>query len=96
MKATNSLVSGESTVQDLALNVDRGRIPMWVIYDHPTDYPTEFVARLHFSTPRPEASGWMVRSPDVETMQREFARLGFLRLARHINDDPVIMETWLL
>lgn len=96
MKATTTLAGAESTVQDLAVNIDRGRNAMWVVYDHPLDYPNEYVARLHFMTPRPEASGWLVRSDDVELMRREFRRLGFVHLARHTHDDPVIMETWLL
>jgi hypothetical protein len=67
-------------------------LSIWVIYDHPSDYPDDFVARR-----------W-----EGETATRDIIlgkSLGMLRLAmrrkyltclpRYKDDDPVIVETWL-
>jgi hypothetical protein len=67
--------------------------PMWVVYDHPKDFPNCFVARLLFG---------LAAAPD--TLQAD--TLGELRgmiratgcaarLARMFNDDPCIVECWL-
>jgi hypothetical protein len=66
-------------------------IEIWVIYDHPLDYPHHFVVRR-----------WLNDVPDRECglfdSLRE-ARLhvprGLARLPRWENDDPKIVEVWL-
>jgi len=65
---------------------------MWVIYDHPRDYPREFVARK-----------WIGGSPTAEVVcahslgaLREMMRSkSLVRLERHKTDDPIIVESWL-
>lgn len=75
---------------------DRERIPMWVLYDHPRDVPTMYVARIHYSLPDPTPSVWALGSPDVEAMRAAFAALGFTKIPRNEGDDPKIMESWLI
>lgn len=72
---------------------------MWTVYDHPTDYPDGYFARLwevYAGEARPTGhtmSGfgdWGLR------MIRAFMRQqGFACLSRNEGDDPAILETWL-
>ncbi len=67
----------------------------WVIYDHPKDYPSCYVARrwemkLGENVPTNEA----YLSSSIETL-REVVGHGRVRFARAADDDPVIVETWL-
>jgi hypothetical protein len=69
---------------------------MWVIYDHPRDHPDLYVARPQYIdadgvTQFDEGLG----SPDLDKLREEMARRGLVCLARHPDDDPVILETWI-
>jgi hypothetical protein len=69
---------------------------MWVIYDHPSDYPQGFVARLWLITPECEQRTETLRQEgNLAAMREGFLRDGLSCLARHPEDDPVIVETWL-
>lgn len=68
---------------------------MWVIYDHPSDFPEHFVARR-----------WVGESPttdhvladSLEDVRTKVAtRFAFVpsMLPRFENDDPKIVEVWL-
>lgn len=67
--------------------------PMWVIYDHPTDYPDNVVVRLWYGeAPTMEVS---VHS-DVVGARAQCALNGAsMPLSRGANDDPKIVETWI-
>jgi hypothetical protein len=73
---------------------DRGSLPMWVIYEHPSDYPESFVVRrVHV------ASGKLIFEkapgqgrPCVLERRTERARGN---IGRQKGDDPVIREVWL-
>lgn len=72
----------------------QGVLPMWTIYDHPTDYPDGFIARLCLTLP----SLRMTRNVMVaETLVALRSRLplGLVCLARAPDDDKTIVETWL-
>lgn len=67
--------------------------PMWVIYDHPSDFPNDYVVRLCWG---------MFKEPDCAQFQtliaaREYANEngGCFCIPRDPDDDPVIVETWL-
>ena len=69
-------------------------LSMWVIYDHPKDFPDGFIARRHEATrtgPHP--------TDDIKTaaslLRRELASQGLTRLTRDPDDDPKIVEVWL-
>jgi len=67
-------------------------LPIWVIYDHPRDYPDHFVARLHVGeTPTEE----LMLSNNIEALRIQLEREGLVRLGRHMDDDAKIVETWL-
>jgi hypothetical protein len=68
-------------------------LDMWVIYEHPKDYPDKFVARL-----------WKITKVDVptgtfflgETQTEVEAKLppGLFWMPRHENDDACIIGVW--
>jgi len=69
---------------------------MWTIYDHPTDFPNEFVARRHEivrggSRPTSDA----MASHSLDLLRDELARRGLSCISRHPTDEPQIVETWL-
>jgi hypothetical protein len=71
-------------------------LPMWVVYDHPTDFPHEFVARCH----NVDAKGsyptdQVLTSMSLDLLRDELAARGLTPLNRMPGDDPKIVEVWL-
>ncbi|MCK1742157.1 hypothetical protein IVA80_15135 [Bradyrhizobium sp. 139] len=67
-------------------------IETWTIYDHPRDWPNHFVARrFEGETPTPE----VLYSTDLDQLRMALLGRGLVPFARHQQDDPVIVETWL-
>lgn len=71
-------------------------LEVWVIYDHPRDYPDKFVLRKQtvFGT------GEIVPNEKCHTANtleevRKFLPEGLCRLDRFAADDPAILETWI-
>lgn len=67
-------------------------LSIWVVYDHPRDFPDVFVAR-RFENERPTEN--ILIALDIDILRRQFATCGLVRLARADSDDPVIVETWI-
>lgn len=69
---------------------------LWVIYEHPKDYPDKFVVRgwniEHGGVNRPDKS---VLLADSLKEARELVPQGLFHLPRFKDDDPVIVETWI-
>jgi hypothetical protein len=70
----------------------------YVIYDHPKDFPNEYVCRRWIILPGeviPDEKFFMA-SKDLTTI-RDFLQInmGLACIPRHANDDPVILEIWL-
>lgn len=70
-------------------------ISMWVVYEHPRDYPDSFVVRRHDvvrgSTPRPTEE-YHVAASLVEA--RQHVPPGLYRQSRYEDDDQNIVEVW--
>jgi hypothetical protein len=70
-------------------------LALWTVYDHPSDFPDRFVARLSLIS----RTGTVVTNETVSaaTLAELRDRLppGLHRLDRDPSDDPVIVETWL-
>lgn len=66
-------------------------LPIWTIYDHPSDFPGAFVARLSILD-KPTA-----KTLKAGTLAEVRAQLpaGLTCLPRSTADDPVIVECWL-
>lgn len=70
-------------------------MPIWVIYDHPRDFPDKWVVRrqwveqgvIHF-----DKQAFLV---DTLEEARECIPPGLVRFLRSPDDDPVIVESWL-
>ena len=73
-------------------------ISVWAIYDHPKDYPDQYVAR-RWVVPResgdPVPTEEVVMSTDIEVIRFAMRSRGLHLLPRFENDDGAIMETWL-
>lgn len=65
---------------------------MWVVYDHPKDFPHCFVAR-RWSGETP--TGDVIVSPDLEQVRWVLEMRGLVCLKRMDDDVPQIVETWL-
>ena len=70
-------------------------LAMWTVYDHPTDYPDEFVARKFVV-----GCGTIDATPELltaDTLNELRAKLpiGFICTRRMPDDDPKIVEVWL-
>jgi hypothetical protein len=67
--------------------------PIWVIYDHPRDYPAHFVVRVAWGLMKDPIAQL---APDLETARRIAIDGGAsFCLGRDPNDDPVIAECWI-
>jgi len=74
----------------------QGWLSIWVIFKSPGDFPGEFVVReqrvvggvIYF------ARAIHARGATVEEV-RETLPAGVVRMERHPNDDPNILETWM-
>lgn len=67
-------------------------LPIWTVYENPTDYPGQFVARLWHGT---EPTGEMMLFEDLAAVRHAMLRKALYRLPRRPEDDPVIVETWI-
>lgn len=72
-------------------------LPMWVVYDRPSDYPEAVVLRLWETLPEPTATEHAIPlEPErLAEMREALADAGYIKLLRTEEDDPAIMETWL-
>ena len=72
-------------------------LPIWVVYDHPADFPDAFVARQHIATG--DGAGpttAYITGDDLDAIRRFLQQLlGLVKRDRQPDDDPVIVETWL-
>lgn len=71
----------------------------YVIYDHPTDYPDNFVVRRwivkpgqFFADPEPMALTYTLEAARIAI---EAMAPGLARIEPHPDDDPKIAEVWL-
>lgn len=69
-----------------------GLPPIWVVYDHPSDFPNNYVARCFIGE---EDTGNIMVCPSLERLQNELMRMGLTKLMPMPGDPPVIIETWL-
>jgi hypothetical protein len=70
-------------------------MPMWTVYDHPTDHPDSFCGAA--------ASGWRGRryhahklsTDNIETIRMVLRHAGLVPIERDPDDDAKIVETWI-
>ena len=75
---------------------DSEALSIWVIYDHPRDFPDIFVARRHIAYgPKAGPTTDAIGSDLLDALREEMERRGLVRMDRLPADDPVIIETWM-
>ena len=73
-----------------------GTLPMWAVYDHPTDYPDYYVARKWLcgnGNAEPQGTDEVLMDKDLDRLRAKLPP-GMYCLPRDAKDDPVIVETW--
>lgn len=70
-------------------------LSLWTIYDHPRDYPRDYVAREFLVEVEAVATANVLVSKDIDAIRDELYRRGFVRMERLAGDDPCIVETWI-
>lgn len=83
-------------VEAIAGPLDRERLPMWTIYDHPADHPDGFVGRVWYALPEPQALELSVKTATIEALRQLMIDAGYHNVGRQLEDDPSIVETWLI
>lgn len=81
----------------MADNSATGLLSMWTVYDHPTDYPDSFVARLHvIDAAGSRPTGSLIVADSLETIRYVLSfELNLTCLTRDPSDDKNIVEVWL-
>lgn len=70
-------------------------LEIWTVYDHPSDYPDAFVARLHLvHADAVEPTDLVVSAPTLPALRLKLPP-GLSCLTRDPTDDPCIVESWL-
>jgi hypothetical protein len=72
-------------------------LPMYVVYDHPQDFPRSYVVRRFLTAsgePRPDPLPALI-SGDLELIRQWLRERGLMVVPRFADDDPVILEVWL-
>jgi hypothetical protein len=76
---------------------DKAVLSIWIIYDHPSDFPDSFVARRWEIRDEGVPTAEVLRADHLWTLQRYLASRGLVPLSHSIlpEDDPVIVEVWI-
>lgn len=69
-----------------------GGLSIWVIYDHPKDYPNTYVAKCWIND---QLTDSVIVSTDLALIQDALEEIGLVKLMPSEGDDPCILETWL-
>jgi len=80
-----------------SLITDDKVLRIWTVYDHPTDYPDCYVARLHeVRVTGSQPTGSFMVCQDLEMLRSILCfEMHLTCLARSPEDEPQIVENWL-
>lgn len=70
---------------------------VWTIYDHPSDFPRNYVARMHivFSDMTSEPTYELMVCPYLDPIQQQLHNAGWTQFPRKDGEDPCILEHWM-
>jgi hypothetical protein len=72
------------------------RLQLWTVYDRSPDYPQHYVARLSLVNASDIANTeHLLVSSDLLAIRAQLLARGLHRIARHPDDQPLIVEVWL-
>lgn len=67
------------------------QLELWVVYDHPKDWPFGWIARKWIGE-APTANTIITSS--IHDMRAQLQSMGLVSIGRSHNDDPAITEVW--
>ncbi len=67
---------------------------LWTVYDKPTDYPTQFIARRWLATLPPTPTSEVLVANDLNSV-RKLLPPGLYCIPASPHDGPYIIETWI-
>ena len=71
-------------------------LSIWVVYDHPKDYPEHYVARRWVTSAfGAVATDDVLLNSSLERIHEIFDSRGLVRMHRYPDDDEKIVETWI-
>jgi hypothetical protein len=73
----------------------RGILSMWTIYDRPKDHPDGYVVRRFACTALGPVASNDAYTGELELIRDTLWRAGLVKMDRHPDDEPQIVETWL-
>jgi hypothetical protein len=79
-------------MDDIKLFSDVSILELWTVYDHPLDFPDEYVARKFIDG---KVTQEYFTMDDLEKMRMVMESKALFCVTRHPTDDPCIVETWL-
>jgi hypothetical protein len=78
------------------LPIPEDALALWVIYDHPRDYPDYYVLRPQIVAGAKVVTSTVAwTSKSVEALREVMEDMGLHCMPRQDDDDPVIVETWI-
>jgi hypothetical protein len=76
--------------------LDSKKLSMWVIYDHPREYPGSFVARrFEGAVAGPVSTEDVLLADDPDFLRATLLGYGLMLIHHNPTDDPSVVETWL-
>ena len=75
--------------------IESDDLPMWVVYDHPKDFPDVFVARKWLVRAGETVATTEILTAKTIDILRDALPRGLVRLERSDHDDQAIREVWL-
>lgn len=71
-------------------------LPMWTVYDHPSDYPSNYVARESFVNQNGvNGYGGFIICSNLDWLRIWLQQHGLVCIGRMPGDDPKIVEVWI-
>jgi hypothetical protein len=70
-------------------------LEMWVVYDHPKDFPSFFVARKWTVEHEAVRTLQLILSVNYSSIEATMKQFGLTRLNRSEGDDEKIKEMWI-
>lgn len=75
-------------------DVDKNRNPKWIVYNNPSDYPGQTLARLWYSWPWPAEATQTILVGTLQVIRAALSSHNYSCVACQPGDDPVIVEIW--
>lgn len=70
-------------------------LPLWTVYDHPSDYPEHYVARQYtIGIAGAHPTNRVMASESLDAIRVAMTNTGLVCITRSENDDPTIVEVW--